>query len=242
MRIHKSARNLRTAFVAGLLVGALALRLSGGNLPESEAVAVRLQSAIGSDGMPSPGDWDLAAPISFDSDWKGKNADPQRRTEVRLLWTQEILYIRFRCAYRAIHVFDDAEPSGRRDKLWERDVAEVFLQPDRFGSKYYKEFEVSPSGQWVDLQITPDGGRLVSNELRRTVSVDATRKMWTAVVAIQMKALTGAFDPRQPWRVNFFRCEGVDSERAYLAWQPNDSPQPNFHVPQSFAVLRFAHQ
>ena len=76
---------------------------------------------------------------------------------MRLLWTEDELYLRFRCRYRAIYVFPDADPSGHRDELWERDVAEVFLQPDRFGEKYYKEFEVSPNGQWLDLDITPQG-------------------------------------------------------------------------------------
>ena len=74
-----------------------------------------------------------------------------------MLWTGGHLYIRFRCQYRAIHVFPDADSNGRRNELWDRDVAEVFLQPDRFGEKYYKEFEVSPKGQWLDLDITPQG-------------------------------------------------------------------------------------
>jgi alpha-galactosidase len=63
--------------------------------------------------------------------------------------------------------------------------------------------------------------------------------MWTAVIAIQMKALTGAFDPRQPWRVNFFRCEGKQEPRGYYAWQPTHSPQPNFHVPAAFGRMSF---
>jgi alpha-galactosidase len=234
-----SARSFRSAFLAGLLVGTLMLPLLGGGLPESGAIALRLQSAVGSDGMPSPKDWARATPISFDSDWQGKNADPERRTEVRILWTPDALYLRFVCRYRSIHVFDDAEPSGRRDKLWERDVAEVFLQSDQFGTKHYKEFEVSPNGQWVDLEITPEGGSLLSNELRRVVSTDTAKKEWTAVIAIPMKTLIANFDPKQKWRVNFFRCEGVDPERSYLAWRRNDSPQPNFHVPAAFGALRF---
>lgn len=208
-------------------------------MPDSGVLALPLRFALGSDGMPSSDDWARATPISFDSDWQGKNPDPQRRTELRLLWTPDTLYLRFHCSYRSINVFDDAEPSGRRDHLWERDVAEVFLQPDRFGTKHYKEFEVSPTGQWVDLEITPQGGRLLSNELQRVVKVDPTEKTWTAVIAIPMKTLTSDFHPKQEWRVNFFRCEGVDPERAYLAWRPNDSPQPNFHVPQSFGTLHF---
>jgi hypothetical protein len=61
-----------------------------------------------------------------------------------------------------------------------------------------------------------------------------------AEVAIPMKTLTDRFDPKTAWRVNFYRCEGLDPQRAYLAWRPTHSAQPNFHVPESFGVLRFA--
>ena len=208
-------------------------------MPDTEVVAIHLRVQLDSDGMPSPLDWERAHGIAFDSNWQGKNADPQRRTEARLLWTPGTLYLQFRCSYRSIHVFDDAEPNGRRDHLWDRDVAEAFLQPDRFGSRYYKEFEVSPNGQWVDLEITPEGGRLMSRELRRVVRLDAVAKMWTAELAIPMNSLTDNFDPQSPWRANFYRCEGSDPERAYLAWRPTYSPEPNFHVPESFGLLRF---
>ena len=55
--------------------------------------------------------------------------------------------------YRDITVFTDAKPDGRRDQLWDRDVAEVFLQPDPSQLRHYKEFEVSPNGFWIDLDI-----------------------------------------------------------------------------------------
>lgn len=210
-------------------------------MPDSEMVAVHLQYALGSDGMPTAQDWERAKPISFDRDWEGNNADPRRQTEVRVLWSADALYLRFRCNFRSLHVFDDAAPDGRRDQLWERDVAEVFLQPDRLGTRYYKEFEVSPNGLWIDLQITPDGGQPLNSGLRRAVTLSDSRKEWVAELAIPMKALITRFAPDAGWKVNFYRCEGVDSERVYLAWRPTNSPKPNFHVPASFGTLRFEH-
>lgn len=209
-------------------------------MPDSEVVAVHLQHPLGSDGMPSQQDWERTQPVSFDSDWQGKNEDPERQTEVRLLWTSDALYLRFRCLYRTIHVYDDAEPNGRRDQLWERDVAEVFLQPDNLGAHYYKEFEVSPNGQWIDLAIAPEGGKPLNSGLQRVVNLNETRKEWIAVLAIPMKSLTQHFDPATPWRVNFYRCEGANPQRTYLAWRPTYSSRPNFHVPESFGKLRFA--
>ena len=208
-------------------------------MSDSQVVAVRLQHALSSNGMPSPEDWQRSRPVSFDWDWQGKNEDPQRQTEVRVLWSPEVLYLHFRCRYRSIHAFEDAEPGGRRDQLWERDVAEVFLQPDRLGTHYYKEFEVSPRGQWIDLEITPDSVQPLHSGLRRVVTSNQEKKEWVAQLAIPMKVLAPGFDPATSWKVNFYRCEGVDPQRAYLAWRPTNSPKPNFHLPASFGVLRF---
>lgn len=158
---------------------------------------------------------------------------------MRLLWTENTLYVRFRCRYCTIHVFQDTEQNGRKDELWDRDVAEVFLQPDQFGEKYYKEFEVSPNGQWLDLDITPEGLGYIASGMQSSVRVDESRRQWTAELAIPIGAITEQFDPAQPWRVNFFRCEGSDPQRFYGAWQPTCTPVPNFHVPQKFGWLRF---
>ena len=206
---------------------------------KSEVTAVPLSQPVGTNGFPVEGDWERAIPICFSHDWQGKNQDPLRQTEVKVLWREDEFYLRFRCRYCTIHVFRDVVQFGRRDELWDRDVAEVFLQSDRFGEKYYKEFEVSPNGQWLDLDITPQGLRHITSGMRSSVKVDEARSEWTAEMAIPISAITARFDPAQPWRVNFFRCEGIGPQRFYGSWQPTNTPRPNFHVPGVFGVLRF---
>ena len=103
----------------------------------------------------------------------------------------------------------------------------------------YKEFEVSPNGQWLDLDITPQGLRHITSGMSSNVALDEATQVWTADLAIPMAAITQNFDPAQAWRVNFFRCEGVDPQRFYSAWQPTNTPTPNFHVPEKFGTLRF---
>jgi len=205
----------------------------------SEVRAVRLNRPVGANGFPLGGEWERATPICFSHDWQGKNEDPMRQSEVRALWGEDGLYLRSCCRYRTIYVFPDADANGRRDELWDRDVAEVFLQPDRFGEKYYKEFEVSPNGQWLDLDITPRGLTHITSGMRSSVKVDESRQEWVAEFAIPIHAITPRFDPAQPWRVNCFRCEGIDPQRFYGAWQPTGTPRPNFHVPEKFGWLRF---
>ena len=198
---------------------------------------MRLTQPVGA--FPSETEWNRALPVSFCHDWQGRNDDPERQTEATLLWDDSTLYVRFRCRYRTINVFPDTDPNGRRNELWDRDVAEVFLQPDRFGEKYYKEFEVSPNGQWLDLDITPEGLHHITSGMGSVVTVDENARAWTAELAIPIATLTDHFDPGLSWRVNFFRCEGLDPERFYSAWQPTQTKEPNFHVPQKFGGLHF---
>jgi len=89
---------------------------------EDFANASRLSQVLAPDGFPASGAWDSAAPVIFNADWQGKNADLERETQVRLLWTPETLFLHYRSRFRTISVFPDAEPSGRRDHLWDRDV------------------------------------------------------------------------------------------------------------------------
>ncbi len=208
--------------------------------PSNEIVASYIDHDLRIEDSRTAREWQNASPITFDSDWQGKNADRGRETEVRVLWSRQNLYLRFVCQYRELFMFDDSDPNGRRDHLWDRDVAEAFLQPDPSRERFYKEFEVSPNGMWVDLDIFPGGLADLKSDLQRSVARDEKSRVWTAVLAIPMKSLIANFSPSAVWRVNFYRVEGKSEPRAYLAWQPTNTPQPNFHVPKAFGKLRFA--
>jgi alpha-galactosidase len=203
------------------------------------AAAVRFDGRADAEGFPVDEAWENAPAVLFSSDWQGKNADPERETQVQVLWTPDALYLRFLARYRSMTVFTDAEPDGRRDRLWERDVAEVFLQLAESSGRHYKEFEVSPNGFWIDLNIGPGEKHDLQSGLRRRVKVNEQNKTWLAELVLPMKGLTAEFDPAKAWRVNFFRVEGSSEPRFYSAWQPTGTPVPNFHVPDAFGKLVF---
>jgi len=209
------------------------------NQPTAEIVASPTQGIVLNAARPAS-DWDSATPVTFCFDWQGKNPDPDRETRVRALWSRDTLYIRFECQYRVLHVFADSDPTGRRDHLWDRDVAEAFLQPDASQPRAYKEFEISPNGLWIDLDISPGAKPDLKSGLQRSVALDESAHTWAAELAIPIKALTTAFDPSAIWRANFYRVEGNEEPRGYYAWQPTNTPQPNFHVPSAFGRMRFA--
>jgi hypothetical protein len=205
----------------------------------SEIAAAHVEREVVLDAAhPSPL-WGRAQPISFCKDWRGENPDPGRQTQVRILWSDDVLYGRFECRYRELFLFEDADARGRRDQLWERDVAEVFLQADPLRQQSYKEFEVSPNGLWIDLDISSTGATDLGSGLSRSTFVDKKQRIWAAELAIPMQALTTAFNPAVPWRVNFFRIEGANEPRTYLAWKPTMTPEADFHVPEVFGNLLF---
>ena len=217
---------------------------SNSELSADTVSAVRITHEITLDARHPAAEWGHAAPATFNADWQGRNPDPARQTEVRLLWTPATLYLRFACRYRELFVFEDSESNGRRDHLWDRDVAEAFLQPDPSRPRYYKEFEVGPNGMWIDLDIAPrdvfpEGLSDLKSGLRRSVWLDPEQRTWAAELAIPITALTANFDPEAVWRANFYRVEGPQEPRFYSAWQPTHTPQPNFHVPSAFGKLRF---
>lgn len=224
---------------------------------EDTVIAHRALRPIAIDAANSAGEWHAAEPVCFHTDWQGKNPDPALETEVRVLWSPEMLYLRFVCRCREIFVFGDSDAGGRRGHLWERDVVEVFLQPPESMAKmaraascsasepksryraFYKEFEVAPNGMWLDLDISPAGPANLHSGLVRSACLYEKEKIWMTELSIPMKSLTARFDPALPWRANFYRVEGKAEPRHYLAWQPTRTPEPDFHVPEAFGTLRF---
>jgi hypothetical protein len=194
-------------------------------------------SLLDADGHPQASAWESAGPIHFDHDWQGRNADPARRTEVRILWSDEFLFLRFVAHYREIYTY----PGGntRRDELWLRDVAEVFLRPGAGDPSHYREFEISPNGDWLDLDIFPGGKSDLGCNMRSRVSILNLTSRWIAELAFPAASLGGTFEPGEVWRVNFFRVEGPEPRRFYSSWQPTHSLRPNFHVPEAFGELYF---
>ena len=251
MRLDRSAKALRhpKLFLMRMVVIAIVCLLSRVLMSQEKpqpcsssvdtVTAVRVAREISLDARHPAPDWKTAAPVTFCADWQGLHPDPERQTEVRVLWTSKTLYLKFECRYRELFVFEDSDPNGRRDHLWDRDVAEVFLQPDPSRPRYYREFEVSPNGMWIDLDIFPDGLRDLKSGLTRSVWLDREKHRWAGELAIPMKALTEHFDPAAVWRANFYRVEGPKEPRFYSAWRPTGTPQPNFHVPSAFGKLRF---
>lgn len=163
---------------------------------------------------------------------------PQHDTEVRMRWTASNLYVLFDCAYHHLHLRpNEATLQAATPHLWENDVAELFLGEDGICPCRYMEFEVSPRGEWIDLDITAEHGTISRSEPLRSgfqaaACVHRNQRRWLAFLRIPFSP------PRQDsctqLRLNLFRSQGPGPVE--LAWQPTHNV--SFHVPARFGYLR----
>ena len=216
----------------------------------SQAVASPFHGKPDNDGFPAAAAWDGPPTATFCSDWRGQNSDPTLQTNVHVLWSSSTLYLRFQARYKDLNLYP--EKNQHKDRLWLRDVAEVFLQPPGSNKAGYKELEVSPNGNWFAVSIISYEEEKVEKwkcDLKSKGDIDESQHIWTGELAIPMECLTKQFDPAANWRVNFFRIEGLagrdkretkDSHRFYSAWHPTNTERPFFHVPEVFGELKFA--
>jgi hypothetical protein len=184
--------------------------------------------------------WTRAATIVAERGRRGE-PQPEARTEIRSRWSDRYLYLHYTCPYRRLHLKPDPVTAAETDKLWDWDVAEVFIGTDFKNIGHYTEYEVSPQGEWVDLDIDRSNpaspGIRWDSGFEARAYIDRERKVWYAAMKIPFAALAIARPAAgQPLRVNFYRIEGPPSDRTYITWQPVNSN--SFHQPEAFGTLR----
>ena len=188
--------------------------------------------------------WEQCEPVQIDHYWSGEPASPTRHAEVRICWSDDAVHVRFLGEqHEPLIVTDHPNTDKKTLGLWDRDVCEIFLAPDPGRPWRYFEFEAAPTGEWIDLGIIvkPEGretdwefasGFTTAAKLQDNRLLLGMRIPWTEVLP---KPQSG-----DVWRVNVFRCVGPEAPERYLAWLPTRTPEPNFHVPEVFGILRFA--
>jgi hypothetical protein len=184
--------------------------------------------------------WRGALPVYAEVDAHGE-AVPLYRTEVRSRWTKENLYLLYVCPYEELYLKPAPDTVKETNKLWNWDVAELFVGSDFQDIRRYKEFEVSPQGEWIDLDVNLD---LPNHEVGWTWNsgfqvaawIDRKAKIWYGAMRIPFVAL----DQREPaagntFRANLFRTQGPPERKTSVAWKAPMSD--SFHTPERFGKL-----
>jgi hypothetical protein len=192
------------------------------------------------DTNPASSFWRGSEVTYMETDARGK-PEPKYRTEIRTRWTNRNLYILFICPYEELNLKPNPSTSEETNELWNWDVAEAFIGSDFKNIRRYKEFELSPQGEWVDLDIDLDrphheDGWKWNSGFEVSARIDKAAHVWYGAMRIPY----GAIDTRpaaigNTLRINLFRCQGPSARRKYLAWRtPNGD---SFHVPERFGIL-----
>jgi len=183
--------------------------------------------------------WRDAPSIYLTSDCYGKYV-PGHKSEVRSRWNPENLYFLFICPYEQLHLKPDPSFEAKTWGLWNWDVAEVFVGLIGDPIHHYKEFEMSPLGEWLDLSVDlhrPDkiADHSWQSGFKVAARIDSAANIWYGCMRIPYTALEqGPARSGNVLRVNFFRSQGPLPLE--LAWQAPQ--QESFHAPKRFGHLR----
>jgi hypothetical protein len=190
--------------------------------------------------------WKRAASQAMWKDCSRQIEYPNTKTTIKAFWTNSDLYLLFRCPYAELNLFLPANHAAPRVGLWDRDVVEMFLGDDWQNIRRYREFEIAPTGDWIDLAIDLDR-KSYDHDWRSgwetLARVDQAYRIWYAAARIPLKAISlQPVNAGTKWRMNLYRIDGLgaDPQRHFLCWQPTcvQNRDPN-HVPENFGTLIF---
>jgi hypothetical protein len=185
--------------------------------------------------------WKEASPVFAENGPKGE-PESAHRTEIRSRWTNADLYFLFVSNFETLYLKPNPTATLETNKLWDWDVAEVFIGTDFQNINRYKEFEVSPQGEWVDLDIDrdhplPGNGLPWNSGFMSKTRIDSDKKIWYCEMRIPIDKVDNRRpEPGLQMRVNLYRIEGAPPHRVFIAWQPTG--QPTYHVPEAFGRLK----
>ena len=189
---------------------------------------------------PESSEWAKAPRVSLSLDYLGQPiAGPP--TEVRSRWTKDNLYLLYICPYDDLNLKPDPNAAVETPQLWNWDVAEAFIGSDYDRIGRYKEFQVSPQSEWVDLDIDRDDQRASKGWPGTPVisvkgRIDTQARIWYGAMRIPWKSIdTRASEAGRELRIGLYRISGHDPKKFY-AWHPTGSK--SFHVPKAFGTLR----
>ncbi|MBV9762987.1 MAG: carbohydrate-binding family 9-like protein [Acidobacteriaceae bacterium] len=191
--------------------------------------------------------WKNAASQIMDKDCQRVITYKNLATEIRAFWTDENLYLLFKCPYTNLNLFLPPNNSAAHVGLWDRDVVEMFLGYDWKNIRHYREFEIAPTGDWIDLAIDLDHDSYDHSwrsGWHTKARIDEARKIWYAAAEIPLSSVSP--EPVRngtKWRGNLYRIDGLgpDPQRHFMCWQPTCvQKRDSNHVPEHFGTLIFA--
>ncbi|MGJ1445976.1 carbohydrate-binding family 9-like protein [Sphingobacterium spiritivorum] len=191
------------------------------SIPQTYAV-VKTGNPIEIDGKATEQDWQNTAWTNLFVDIQGKQLpDPAYKTQVKMLWDDEYLYVY--AQMEEPHIWGNLEKHD--DIIYHNNDFEIFIKPNIHQSEYY-EIEVNVLNTIFDLLLSKPyrfgGNALVHWDVKGLRSAvhnegtvnnpDDTDKYWAVEMAIPFESLRAygpgnAPKPKDYWQINFSRVQ-----------------------------------
>lgn len=169
---------------------------------------------------------------------------PRFRCDVRSRWTKDYVYFLFWGPYEKLTLNKNPNLKEETYKLWEKDCFEVYLGADFVHSNLYREFQMSPQGEFLDLNIDStkkspgfNGENNWNSGFKVKGRIDEQKKMIYGEFKIPITAVdTRPAKVGNEMRINLYRQDGELPNRDFLGWQPPMIWNP--HHPEKFGTLK----
>jgi hypothetical protein len=163
--------------------------------------------------------------------------------DFRIQWTPQFLYFQFTCPYTELNLKPSPTAKEETNKLWEWDVAEIFIGADMANIHQYREYQVSPQSEWVDLDIDRKSPKPQAHTWNSGFTVDASidkaKNVWYGAMKIPMSSITAAaVKAGTEFRMNVYRLDGKAPNRQSIMWSPVQVR--SHHTPEKFGKLVLA--
>lgn len=190
-----------------------ARHLLAGSLPRRTVIARSIEQDFKLAGDLSHPACYKAEPTYLEHGSKTGKVLQESSTEIRALWTDQYLYVGFKAPFEILNTFQPPNLTGEPIGLWEKDVVEMFIgsEPKKIGR--YKEFQVAPTGERLDLSLElPNRDFDWSSQWATAVNVDEETHIWRSEMKIPLAAIADQGNDAMPnkgdrWPVNFYRMD-----------------------------------
>jgi hypothetical protein len=171
---------------------------------------------------------------------------PALDTRVGLEWNENGLMVFFHGRFDKLRMVPESVPhqTGQKTpRLWEdSDVYEVFIGVNASASSLYKEFQVSPDGRFIDIdvnrQLDISNHHWYSGMQCRSI-IDGEMRIWSSVIELPWECFGLHKRADDVWHANFYRASGTFHGDELLAWSPTGYGPKCFHRPHLFGTILF---
>jgi hypothetical protein len=211
------------------------LAVLGGTVPHLDATFTADAPKI--DGRLDEAAWSRATPSAdFTQKFPDERKAPSERTEVRVLYDRESIYVGFDCPQRAPIV----ARLTRRDRAIEADSVTVSLDSRRSGTAAF-EFSINAAGVLSDTLHFNDSDTSTDWDENWEAAVAHTDRGWSAEIRIPLRVLRFDRVAEQSWGFQARRYLSARQETDEWAFIPRDAAGEVSHYGQLDGLRALRH-